>query len=210
MSEDNSYIQFTASDATRANGAYYQREYYTNSKHVNACKLRLKRFITDHPEQTFLIYQVPMVVIGSALRDAKTVLNHIIHSLRNDGFCAEYLGSNLLFISWNAAASNDRQKVKDYVEQAQLGFDPRRRIRRPAAPTVVPLTKENLVRNGPGPPLPVSDNDRIKARMNREIQQRLQIYANDNSSSNLQRRAIYDRVTSHEDAMRNVANRTIL
>ena len=66
--EDDSYITLNASDATRANGMYHAREHQSHNKHLNACKLRLQRFIKEHPDQTFLIYQVPMVVVGSALR----------------------------------------------------------------------------------------------------------------------------------------------
>ena len=209
MSEEDSHIRFTASDATRANGLYHQREHQSHNKHLNACKVRLKRFIQEHPEQTFLVYQVPMVVVGSALREAKSVLNHMIHSLRNDGFVVEYLGSNLLFISWKAAVANPENEVKDYVRHAQMGFPSEVRRHR-SSTTVVPLTQENLQRRGPGPPVTVSDTERTKARMDREIQKRLEIYDTRNSAVEARRRASYDQATSHEDALRSVVNRTVL
>lgn len=211
MAEDDSYIKLTALDATRANGMYHQREHQGHNKHLNACKLRLKRFITEHPEQTFLVYQVPMVVVGSALREAKSVLNHMIHSLRGDGFAAEYLGSNLIFISWKAAVANPEHEVQDYVRHAQLGFPSERRARRRNdAPVVVPLTQENLQRSGPGAPVAVSDTERTRARMDREIRKRLQAYDAQSSTSAARRRAVYDRTTSHQDALRKVVNRTVL
>ena len=209
--EDDSYINFNASDATRANGMHYTREHQSHNKHLNACKLRLKRFLKEHPEQTFLIYQVPMVVVGSALREAKSVLNHMIHSLRNDGFSAEYLGSNLIFISWKAAVTNSKHEVKDYVRHAQMGFPSERRPRkRHEDPTIVALTQENLRRTGPGSPIDVSDTERTKTRMDREIQKRLQVYETQNSAVDAQRRIAYDKATSHQDALRNVVNRTVL
>ena len=209
--EEDSYINFNASDATRANGMYYTREHQSHNKHLNACKLRLQRFIRDHPEQTFLIYQVPMVVVGSALREAKAVLNHMIHSLRNDGFSVEYLGSNLIFISWKPAAMNKNNEVKDYVRHAQMGFPSEKRPRKQREePTVVSLTQENLRKTGPGPPMHVSDTERTKARMDREIQKRLQIYDAQDSAVDAQRRASYEKATSHQDALRNVVNRTVL
>jgi len=208
--EEDSYINFNAADATRANGMYYTREHQAHNKHLNACKLRLQRFIKEHPEQTFLVYQVPMVVVGSALREAKSVLNHMIHSLRNDGFSADYLGSNLIFISWKPATINERHEVKDYVTHAQMGFPSEKRSRKQQPPTVVPLTQENLRRTGPGPPVHVSDTERTKARMDREIQKRLQVYDTQNSAVDAQRRAAYDKATSHQDALRNAVNRTVL
>ena len=211
MAEEDSYISFSASDATRANGMYHNREHQSHNKHLNGCKMRLKRFIQEHPEQTFLIYQVPMVVVGSALREARSVLNHMIHSLKNDGFSAEYLGSNLLFISWKAAVANPKHAVKDYVSHAQMGFPSERRSRkRQQEPMVVSLTQENLQRTGPGPPANVSDTERTKARRDREIQKRLQVYETQNSAVDAQRRDAYDRTTSHQDALRNVVNRTVL
>lgn len=209
--EEDSYVNFNASDATRANGMYYTREHQSHNKHLNACKLRLQRFIREHPEQTFLVYQVPMVVVGSALREAKSVLNHMIHSLRNDGFSAEYLGSNLLFISWKPATTNPEHEVKDYVKHAQMGFPSEKRSRKHREPpTIVPLTQENLRRSGPGPPINISDTERTKTRMDREIQKRLQVYDTQNSTVDAQRRVAYDRATSHQDALRNVVNRTVL
>jgi len=143
------------------------------------------------------------------LREA--VLNHMIHSLRNDGFSTEYLGSNLLFISWKAAVTNPKHEVKDYVRHAQMGFPAERRSsKRHQDPTVVPLTQENLRRTGPGPPLSVSDTVHTKTRMDREIQRRLQVYDTQNSTVDAQRRTAYDKTTSHQDALRNVVNRTVL
>jgi len=154
---------------------------------------------------------VPMVVVGSALREAKSVLNHMIHSLKNDGFSVDYLGSNLIFISWKPAAINSKYEVKDYVRHAQLGFPSEKRSRKHhEAPTIVPLTQENLNRTGPGPPVYVSDTERTKARLDREIQKRLQVYDTQNSAVDARRRAVYDKATSHQDALRNVVNRTVL
>jgi hypothetical protein len=211
MAEEDLNINLTASDATRANGMYYVREHQSHNKHLNACKLRLRRFIKEHPEQTFLVYQVPMVVVGSALREAKSVLNHMIHSLRNDGFSAEYIGSNLIFISWKAAVEKGRDEVKDYVRHAQMGFPSEKRSRKENKErTIVPLTEENLQRRGPGSPIVVSDTERTRARMDREIQKRLQVYDTHNSTIETQRRSVYDKATSHQDALRNVINRTVL
>lgn len=206
--EEDSHVRFTAHDATRANGMFYVREHQSHNKHLNACKLRLKRFISEHPEQTFLVYQVPLVVVGSALREAKAVLNHMIHSLKNDGFSAEYLGSNLLFISWKPAANNPKNEVKDYVRHAQMGFPAERRNKH--RHRVVPLTQENLERQGPGPPMPVSDVERTKARLDREIQKRMQVYTQQNTEQDALRRSIFENATSHDEALRNVVNRNVL
>lgn len=210
--EEDSKIILSASDATKANGMYHVREHQSHNKHVNACKLRLKRFLREHPEQTFLVYQVPLVVVGSALREAKSILNHMIHSLRNDGFSVDYLGSNFLFISWKPATPNTNE-VKDYVQHAQMGFPSERRRRRGVVgghSTVVPLTQENLQQRGPGPPVVVSDADRTASRMNREIQRRLKIYDSQNSEASAERRMQFDQATSHQDALRNAVNRAVL
>lgn len=116
-------IRLSAADATRANGLHRQREHAAHARHLHACKARLRRFVREHPEQTFIVYQVPLVVVGSALREARSVINHMIHSLRADGFRTEYLGSNLLFISWRSAASDPRYVVQDYVERSLLSPD---------------------------------------------------------------------------------------
>jgi hypothetical protein len=207
--EEDSHVRFTANDATKANGMFFVREHQSHNKHLNACRLRLKRFISQHPEQTFLVYQVPLVVVGSALREAKSVLNHMIHSLRNDGFSAEYLGSNLLFISWKAAANNPKNEVKDYVRHAQMGFPTERRNKHRQR-TIVPLTQENLERRGPGPPLFVSDVERTKARLDREIQKRMQVYNEQNTEQDALRRSIFTNATTHDEALKNVVNRTVL
>tara|TARA_Y100001936_G_C16086897_1_gene682425 strand:- start:3611 stop:4243 length:633 start_codon:yes stop_codon:yes gene_type:complete len=209
--EEDSLIRFTASDATRANVNFYNREHEAHRKHLNACKLRLKRFITEHPEQTFLVYQVPLVVVGSALREAKAILNHMIHSLKIDGFNAAYLGSNLLFISWKSADPDSRTNVKDYVKHAQLGFPSERKKRSShRGENVVPLTQENLELRGPGPPLLVSDVERTKERLDREIQKRMQNYNERNTDEEARRRKLYHAATSHNDALRNAVNRRVL
>ena len=209
--EEDSHVRFTANDATKANGMFFVREHQSHNKHLNACKLRLKRFISEHPEQTFLVYQVPLVVVGSALREAKAVLNHMIHSLKNDGFSAEYLGSNLLFISWKPAVNNPNNEVKDYVRHAQMGFPAERRNKHRHHRTVVPLTQENLERQrGPGPPMPVSDVERTKARLDREIQKRMQVYNQQDTEQDALRRSIFANATSHDEALKNVVNRNVL
>ena len=203
--EEDDMPRLTAADATRANALFFEREHNSHNRHVRACKGRLQRFIRDHPEQTFLVYQVPMVVVGSALREAKSVINHMIHALRADGFDAAYLGSNLIFISWRPATPNPRHAVKDYVRHAQMGFPATRSRTR-----VVPLTSENLAKRGPGPPVAVSDVERTKMRMDREISKRLQQYEKDNHNPSAERRRHFDHITSHEDALRSVVNRTTL
>lgn len=198
MEDDLLDMQFTASDATRANAEHYQKEQQAHNKHLNACKLRLRRFIREQPQQTFLVYQVPIIVIGSALREAKSVINHMIHSLRKDGFSAEYLGSNLLFISWKAARREN--VVNDYVKHAELGFPGERR--RTATHVIAPLTRENIQRRGPGPAIIMNDTERTKARLDREILKRMQRYEENNSHPYAQRRRHFDNMMSHEDAMR--------
>ena len=116
----------------------------------------------------------------------------------------------LFVISSEALDINERHEVKDYVTHAQMGFPSEKRSRKQQPPTVVPLTQENLRRTGPGSPIDVSDTERTKTRMDREIQKRLQVYETQNSAVDAQRRIAYDKATSHQDALRNVVNRTVL
>ncbi len=204
--EDDSLIRFSASDATREHEVHALRETHSYTKHLNACKTRLRRFIKEHPEQTFLVYAVPMIVVGSALRDAKSIINHIIHRLRKDGFDSHYLGSNLIFIQWNASERHDGPH--DYVTASK-----KRRSVATSNLVTTPLTSDALAaRRGPGPPIIVSDQERTKARLEYEMQRRLSSYEHDTQHPNAQRRKHFENYTSHQDALRAAVapNRTTL
>ena len=51
---------------------------------------------------------------GAALFDPKMAINHVIHCLIRDGFRADYLGENLIFIHWDIKDLPQFQ-VHDYV-----------------------------------------------------------------------------------------------
>ncbi len=211
MEPEMTPVRFSASDATRAHGMHATREIQSYTKHLNACKVRLKRFISEHPDQTFLVYAVPMIVVGSALRDAKAILNHMIHRLREDGFTAHYLGSNLIFIQWQPSERHDWPK--DYVQGA-AHQRATHQTRASAVGASYPLTQENvqdLERRGPGPPVVVSDQDRVKFRLDNEIKKRLTSYEQNAQHPNAQRRKHFENYTTHQDALRAaVAPRTTL
>lgn len=206
-------LRFSAMDATRAHAQHMAKEEQGYKRHLHACKLRLKRFIRDHPTQTHLVYQVPMVVVGYALRDAKLVLNHIIHQLRKDGFVAHYLGSNIIFISWEPAAPRAQTKVLDYVQEATMHVQPA--VYAPSlhareAPTVVPLSQMHLQRRGPGPSIRVGNHGLTKTRLDRELQKRLAVYESASGHQQSEQRKLFNNFHTHEDAMRAVVARTTL
>tara|TARA_Y100000992_G_scaffold298539_3_gene263869 strand:+ start:43 stop:633 length:591 start_codon:yes stop_codon:yes gene_type:complete len=192
--ENDDHVTFSAADALAASRTHRERQQTQLNRHLHACKLRLKRFITANPDKTWIVYKVPLVVIGSALKEAKTIINSIIHSLRSDGFSVDYLGSNIIFISWKSAR---HERKRDYVNEAILGDHAHRSASRllsasrhaaAAAATapatgaaghqVMALTAQNLNRLQLPPPLVVSDVDRTRNRLNREIEKRIQMYAN--------------------------------
>jgi hypothetical protein len=207
--EELQEIRFSAADAARRNGEHAEREYHAYRRFTTACKARLQRFITEHPEQTFLVYAVPMVIVGASLKDAKGAINHIIHDLKKEGFDAYYLGENLIFIQWKPAPRG-QYEVKDYVEGA---LAPRR------SRQVVPPTQQSLQahgqlshrsQRGPGAPIIASDSERYKLRLERELHDRMQSYERDSRHPSAQRRKVFDGVMTHEDAMRAAVSRTTL
>lgn len=206
--EELTDVRFSAHDATRAHGDHVVREYYGYSRFAAACKARLKRFSIEHPTQTFLIYSVPMVIVGAALRDARAVINHIIHDLKKDGFDAQYLGSNLIFIQWKRAEEQKEFAVKDYVEHALRGSSVSGAVVN--TPTIVPPTRAAISQRGPGQAIIVSDSERNKKRLDEEIATRMKNYEKDARHPNAMRRKMFDRHMSHEDAMRAVTSRSIL
>lgn len=210
--EDITDVRFSAHDATRAHGDHVVREYHGYSKFASACKARLRRFSLEHPTQTFLIYSVPMVIAGAALRDARAVINHIIHTLKRDGFDAQYLGSNLIFIQWKRAEDQEKYVVNDYVEDALRGGSAPGGVGSTAmGPVVVPPTRAAIARRGPGQPtIIMSDGERHKARMDQDIAARMQNYERDVRHPNAVRRKMFDNHMSHEDAMRAVTARSVL
>lgn len=212
--EDDSVARFTASDAMRMNEDRIRREFHGYARFAIACKARLRRFITEHPSQTYLVYAVPAVVVGSALRDARGVINHIIHVLHADGFRANYLGSNLIFISWDAAPIPPQLKVSDHVSAA-LNIGPS-----PAAPT----RSSSRVRfdahhdnampgvpvDGPGPPMILSDTDTYRRRLDAAISNRMSEYERDSRHPNARRRREFNNAFTHTDALRAAVARTRL
>ena len=206
--EELTDVRFSAQDATRAHGNHIIREYHGYSRFAAACKARLKRFSIEHPTQTFLIYSVPMVIVGAALRDARLVINHIIHELKKDGFQAQYLGSNLIFIQWKRAEEQKDFVVNDYVEDALRGSSSSGAVVNTL--TIVPPTRAAIARRGPGQPITVSDNERNKLRLDQEVAARMKNYEKDARHPNAMRRKMFDKHMSHEDAMRAVTGRNVL
>lgn len=206
--EELTDVRFSAHDATRAHGDHVVREYHGYSRFATACKARLKRFSLEHPTQTFLIYSVPMVIVGAALRDARAVINHIIHDLKKDGFEAQYVGSNLIFIQWKKAEEQEDFVVKDYVEDALRGSSASGAVVN--TPMIVPPTRAAIAHRGPGQPIGVSDNERNKMRLDQEITARMKNYEKDSRHPNAMRRRMFDKHMSHEDAMRAVTERNVL
>jgi hypothetical protein len=179
---DHDIVKFTAKDAAAAARQASERSTFAYSRFSNACRVRLKRFVTDHPNQKFMIYAVPLVLAGGALHDAREAINHVIHDLQRDGFHAQYLGENLIYISWSTPVSN--QKVNDYVSLATIGQNK-------SETSANPVT-------GPGLPAPVQTNAAYKDFINHEIQRRQQEYTDEDASS----RRLYTGSFTHEDAMR--------
>ena len=202
-------LRFSARDATRTHGEHVLREFHGYSRFATACKARLKRFATEHPTQTFLIYSVPMVIVGAALRDARAVINHIIHDLKKNGFNAHYLGSNLIFIQWKRAEEQEEYIVQDYIEDAMRGNGASGATVN-VLPTVVPPTRDAIARRGPGPPVVVSESVQNKLRLNKAIEERQRLYERDSRHPNAIRRRMFDKHMSHEDALRAVTSRNVL
>lgn len=180
---DHDTVKFTARDAATVARQANEKSYFAYTRFANACRVRLKRFVTDHPAQKFMIYAVPLVLVGGALHDAREAINHVIHELHRDGFGAQYLGENLIYISWSSTPST--KSVNDYVSQATVGQRP-------------PDAHANAVLTGPGLPQPVQTNAAYKDFVENEVRRRQQEYTDDDAST----RRLYTGSFTHEDAMR--------
>ena len=194
---DHSSVRFTARDAASASASSLQKTYFTYSRFANACRVRLKRFVSEHPEQKFLVYAVPLVLMGGALHEPKIALNHVIHELKRDGFDASYLGENLIFISWMAPVTPtamDAYIVPDYVSGSV----------RPGVATVAP--SRFSVPSGPGRPAPPSSKHAYRNFLEQQITEREDEYRA--SDVGAETRELYAGAYSHQDAMRNVVGRT--
>lgn len=180
---DHDTVKFTARDAATAGRQAGEKSYFMYSRFANACRVRLKRFVTDHPTQKFMIYAVPLVLVGGALHDARDAINHVMHELQRDGFFARYLGENLIYISWSPATAT--KHVNDYVYEATIG-------QAKSEPHTIPAL------SGPGRPQPVPTNTVYKDFVENEIRRRQQEYTDEYSST----RQLYSGSLTHEDAMR--------
>lgn len=180
-------MEFNANQASRAGEAAAQRRYYNYSQFASACKSRLKRFVKENPTQTHMIYAVPLVVPGAALFDPKTAINHVIHKLKEDNFNAQYVGENLVYISWKIK-KNKSYEVKDYVGCAVSGNK----------------VQAVEIKKGPGTPInPVAPQFAHSSHMNKEVERRMKEYSDDSTDQRI--RAMYNGSYTHEDALKGVA-----
>lgn len=196
------HISISASEATRRNGDFAERSYHAYGHYTAACRTRLKRFIEEHPDQTFLVYSVPMVIVGAALRDARGIINHIVHSLKSDGFDAHYLGDNLIFIQWEKAAQ--RHTIEDHVGTALVGASTS------ASLGTLSHRTERARSNDVRPVVTVSDKDAYAQRLENEMKQRMITYERDARHPNAQRRKSFNNMMSHQDALHAAVTRTSL
>ena len=166
---DQDSVRFTAKEAVSASTSSLQKTYFTYSRFANACRVRLKRFVHEHPEQKFLVYAVPLVLMGGALHEPKVALNHVIHELKRDGFDASYLGENLIFISWMAPVSRtatvDAYVVPDYVSGSV----------RPAV-SATTAAAALTVPTGPGRPAPPSSKQAYRNFLENQVAERDEEY----------------------------------
>lgn len=173
-------MKFTAKDAAQIGRQSLERSYTTYSKFANACRVRLQRFVTEHPEQKFMIYAIPLVLVGGALHDGRETINHVMHELHRDGFRAAYLGENLIYITW--ATPEDVPKVNDYIAQAT---------------TPRPVVSRE---HGPGRAQRTRQTASYRSYLNDSVRQRQQEYV----ETNIETRSLYSGASTHEEAMRNL------
>ena len=194
ISMDQDSVKFTAKDAAAAASTLVERNYHTYGRFANACRVRLRRFVQENPQQQFMLYKVPLVLMGGALHEPVAALNHIIHQLKRDGFDASSVGENLIFISWyHMADANSRFAVPDYVSTS-------------VKPTATPPTVGALsVPTGPGRPQPPQSKYKYKNYINQQISDRQREYEEADVGSDT--RALYTGAFSHQDAMKGLIGR---
>ena len=182
-----------ARELTATNGMHLEREAKKFEKHYDACVTRLKRFAKDHPERTSLLYAVPIVLVGSALRDAKATLNYVVNRLLEAGLDASYVGENLVFIKWEAAVP------KGSLTRDHVSVVPRQQVA-PSRP---------VDQSQPPPPMLTSDRLTNVERLDDAIANRLSAY-DTNEESNDEKRARFNGFYRHEDALRATIGRNVL
>lgn len=183
---------FNANAASHSGLESARKQYYTYLKFAVACKTRLRRFCQEHPSKTSMIYAVPLVLPGAALFDPKQAINHVIHVLKIDGFGAEYIGDNLIFIYWEIQ-DLPKYKVHDYVASSMM---------KSKVPMKMIAPNGNI--RGPGDAYQVN-RDRINHtnHMDKEISKRMSLYADDDSQKLIRR--VYNNSTTHQKVLNKVA-----
>lgn len=183
---------FNAQNASHSGLEAAKKTYFTYVKFATACKVRLERFVKENPSKTSMVYAVPLVLPGAALFDPKQAINHVIHVLKKDGFGAEYIGENLIFIHWSIKALPQYQ-VHDYVASSII------KSRHP-----LKAVSDAGALQGPG----VSHNVNTQRvshtkHIDSEIKRRMTYYMDDESSKNM--RKIYSNSTTHDQVLNKMA-----
>lgn len=188
--------EFNANMAKTMGVEAARKNYYMYMKFATACRIRLKRFITENPLNTYMIYAVPLVIPGGALFDAKSAINHVIHALVKDGFRASYLGDNLIFITWEKVRKT-KYDISDYVSGASRGGQTGSQHRSYHS-------TEPMIKNGPGPSYRVGEQHRRSSQaMEKEVRARMGQYTEDSTQNSIRR--MYSGALTHDQAMSRVA-----
>ena len=184
--------EFTAEVASHSGLDSAKKQYYTYMKFAGACKARLKRFCKENPTKTSMVYAVPLVLPGAALFDPRMAINHVIHCLIRDGFKADYLGENLIFIHWDIKDLPQFQ-VHDYVASSLV-----------KSKNPLKIISATGALQGPGNAYRESSQRIAHSRhMDSEVKRRMDMYKD--SDINKTMRRVYNNSTTHDQVMNRVA-----
>ncbi len=64
-----------------------------------------------HTDNTFIIFELPRVLIGYPAYDIQLCCNYIIRKLQSHGYSVQQINSNNLYIDWSKPAKNNSDNI---------------------------------------------------------------------------------------------------
>lgn len=94
-----------------------QREYESFEKLYKQVSHRIKHYASLNQEE--LTHSVPTILLGLPLYDANKASLYIVGKLLKEGFLAQHLYDNHLYVSWKKKEVEKKMKVKIHFEKQE-------------------------------------------------------------------------------------------
>jgi hypothetical protein len=102
-----------------------QKQYNTNDIYKTVLNKCIEKIIytNRHTDKTFIIFEVPKLLIGQTTYDMKSCIHYIINNISTHGYLVQFIEPFYIYIDWGSKALK-REKEIDIKKKDLLRYFP--------------------------------------------------------------------------------------